>query len=62
MNTGLGNSFSLNESDFSFPLPPSKLGSLTVNCLETPCHTSGHICYYVHNEDKSNKVVFTGKK
>ena len=39
----------------------SQLGGLTVNCLETPCHTSGHICYYVHSEDKSDKVVFTGK-
>ena len=39
----------------------TQLGSLTVNCLETPCHTSGHICYYVNSEDKTDKVVFTGK-
>ncbi len=37
-----------------------QLGELTVNCLETPCHTSGHICYYVHSEDKKDQVVFTG--
>lgn len=28
-----------------------RLGSLTIECLSTPCHTSGHICYYVHNEE-----------
>ncbi len=32
-----------------------------MTCLETPCHTTGHICYYVTNEDKSDKVVFTGE-
>ncbi|XP_064406373.1 hydroxyacylglutathione hydrolase, mitochondrial-like [Halichondria panicea] len=37
-----------------------KVGSLTVTCLETPCHTKGHICYYVTSEDLSDKVVFTG--
>ena len=26
-----------------------KLGSLTIECLSTPCHTRGHVCYYVHN-------------
>lgn len=24
-----------------------KLGSLNIECLSTPCHTKGHICYYV---------------
>lgn len=24
-----------------------KLGSLNIECLATPCHTKGHICYYV---------------
>ncbi|RWS23346.1 hydroxyacylglutathione hydrolase-like protein [Leptotrombidium deliense] len=24
-----------------------KIGTLNVKCLFTPCHTSGHICYYV---------------
>lgn len=28
-----------------------KLGTLTIECLSTPCHTRGHICYYVHNEE-----------
>ena len=36
------------------------MGSLTVTCLETPCHTTGHICYYVTSDDGANKVVFTG--
>ena len=38
----------------------SQLGKLTVNALETPCHTTGHICYYVHSEDLKSKTVFTG--
>ena len=24
-----------------------KIGSLNVLCLSTPCHTTGHICFYV---------------
>ena len=24
-----------------------KVGGLNIRCLFTPCHTSGHICYYV---------------
>ncbi|KAJ3341032.1 hypothetical protein HDU93_005896 [Gonapodya sp. JEL0774] len=36
-----------------------KVGSLTVTALHTPCHTSGHICYYVVGED-GEKAVFTG--
>uniref|UniRef100_A0A0N5AIF1 hydroxyacylglutathione hydrolase n=1 Tax=Syphacia muris TaxID=451379 RepID=A0A0N5AIF1_9BILA len=35
-----------------------KLGKLNIECLHTPCHTSGHICYYVTRENQ--KVVFTG--
>ena len=38
-----------------------QLGSLNITCLETPCHTTGHICYFVESEDKSSRVVFTGK-
>jgi len=38
------------------------LGSLTIDCMFTPCHTTGHICYYVPasgaNMDKP--AVFTG--
>lgn len=43
-----------------------KLGSLNIECLSTPCHTKGHICYYVTcnnpNSDPSDneRVVFTG--
>jgi len=35
------------------------LGSLKIKCLFTPCHTSGHICYYVTG-DSGDPVVFTG--
>ncbi|XP_046402364.1 hydroxyacylglutathione hydrolase, mitochondrial isoform X2 [Ischnura elegans] len=35
------------------------LGSLSVRCLSTPCHTSGHICYYVSGANHP-PVVFTG--
>lgn len=35
-----------------------QLGSLNIKCLRTPCHTTGHICYYV-NEGQDG-VVFTG--
>lgn len=49
-----------------------KLGSLNIECLATPCHTRGHICYYVTCDadplgsgtgspsSTSEKVVFTG--
>lgn len=38
-----------------------KIGSLNVQCLFTPCHTSGHICYFVRSEDHSHPpAVFTG--
>jgi len=36
-----------------------KIGELNVQCLSTPCHTSGHICYLVQ-DDKGEKAVFTG--
>uniref|UniRef100_A0A3Q3WLU8 Hydroxyacylglutathione hydrolase, mitochondrial n=1 Tax=Mola mola TaxID=94237 RepID=A0A3Q3WLU8_MOLML len=39
----------------------SHLGSLSVKCLFTPCHTTGHICYYVTKEGSSEPpAVFTG--
>lgn len=28
-----------------------RLGSLNIECLSTPCHTKGHICYYVTTID-----------
>jgi len=34
-----------------------KLGNLTIECLATPCHTSGHICYYVHTADPINSAT-----
>ncbi|VVC88992.1 hydroxyacylglutathione hydrolase, mitochondrial [Leptidea sinapis] len=38
-----------------------QVGNLNVQCLFTPCHTSGHICYLVTApEEDSDPVVFTG--
>ncbi|XP_071813335.1 hydroxyacylglutathione hydrolase, mitochondrial-like [Apostichopus japonicus] len=37
-----------------------KIGSLNVRCLFTPCHTSGHICYFVTGESGEEPSVFTG--
>lgn len=38
-----------------------QLGSLRIQCLATPCHTTGHICYYVKaNNDSVDAAVFTG--
>lgn len=37
-----------------------KIGSLNVKCLYTPCHTSGHICYFVTGPSGSQPAVFTG--
>jgi hypothetical protein len=39
-----------------------QLGSLLIQCLFTPCHTSGHICYFVRDKDATDPVVFTGRK
>lgn len=38
------------------------VGSLHVRCLFTPCHTSGHICYFVQDTSmpSSPAAVFTG--
>ena len=38
-----------------------KLGNLKIECLHTPCHTRGHICYFVTKKN-SEPVVFTGNK
>ncbi|XP_072743137.1 hydroxyacylglutathione hydrolase, mitochondrial isoform X3 [Anoplolepis gracilipes] len=35
------------------------IGNLSVKCLATPCHTSGHICYYITGEEHP-PTVFTG--
>ncbi|KAL7979076.1 hypothetical protein Chor_015100 [Crotalus horridus] len=38
-----------------------QVGSLSVKCLSTPCHTSGHICYFVTKPNSSEPpAVFTG--
>jgi len=37
-----------------------KVGSLNVKCLFTPCHTTGHICYYVTSNENVTPCVFTG--
>ncbi|KAJ6657306.1 hypothetical protein lerEdw1_002673 [Lerista edwardsae] len=38
-----------------------QVGSLHVKCLSTPCHTSGHICYFVTKPNSSETpAVFTG--
>ncbi|CAG2063776.1 unnamed protein product, partial [Timema podura] len=36
-----------------------KVGQLSVRCLFTPCHTSGHICYFVESAGHA-PAVFTG--
>lgn len=36
-----------------------QIGNINVECLFTPCHTSGHICYYLTDQNES-PAVFTG--
>ena len=36
------------------------VGTLTVECLLTPCHTAGHISYYFRGDENEPGVVFTG--
>ncbi len=36
-----------------------KLGSLTIKAILTPCHTRGHMMYYVTGA-KGNPILFTG--
>jgi hypothetical protein len=44
------------------PGPLFQVGSLSVKCLSTPCHTSGHICYFVSKPGSSEpSAVFTGE-
>ena len=39
-----------------------QVGSLHVKCLSTPCHTSGHICYFVTKPNSPEPpAVFTGE-
>ncbi|XP_062388137.1 hydroxyacylglutathione hydrolase, mitochondrial isoform X1 [Sardina pilchardus] len=38
-----------------------KVGSLNVKCLFTPCHTTGHICFFVTKDGSTEPpAVFTG--
>ncbi|XP_067647846.1 hydroxyacylglutathione hydrolase, mitochondrial-like isoform X2 [Eurosta solidaginis] len=36
-----------------------QIGNLNVSCLFTPCHTTGHICYFVEAPN-NERAVFTG--
>ncbi|KAF7988698.1 hypothetical protein HCN44_001271 [Aphidius gifuensis] len=36
------------------------IGNLKVECLATPCHTTGHICYNVTSDQDDAPAVFTG--
>ncbi|VVC24295.1 Hypothetical protein CINCED_3A018303 [Cinara cedri] len=35
-----------------------KLGSLCIKCIRTPCHTTGHVCYYIKKDN--DMACFTG--
>ncbi|XP_036326749.1 hydroxyacylglutathione hydrolase, mitochondrial-like isoform X1 [Rhagoletis pomonella] len=37
-----------------------QIGNLKVSCLFTPCHTTGHICYFVESSNTDDRAVFTG--
>ncbi|KAK6046104.1 putative hydroxyacylglutathione hydrolase [Cooperia oncophora] len=37
-----------------------QVGQMEVTALKTPCHTKGHICYYVTHPDSDNRIVLTG--
>jgi hydroxyacylglutathione hydrolase len=38
-----------------------QVGNLEIQCLFTPCHTSGHICYYLPSSSVNEQsAVFTG--
>ena len=36
------------------------VGSINIQCIETPFHTQGHICYLCSEEGFPEKIVFTG--
>lgn len=35
------------------------IGEINVECLYTPCHTTGHVCYYLSAPGQT-PAVFTG--
>lgn len=38
-----------------------QFNSINVRCLFTPCHTSGHMCYFVWEDECTDApAVFTG--
>lgn len=37
-----------------------KIGELNVKCIGTPCHTRGHLCYYVTAPTGEPPIAFTG--
>lgn len=34
-----------------------KIENISIKCLHTPCHTSGHVCYFIDSDDP---ICFTG--
>ena len=40
---------------------PSPVSSGQIECLFTPCHTAGHICYVVRGQVGRPPAVFTGQ-
>ncbi|XP_003742337.1 hydroxyacylglutathione hydrolase, mitochondrial [Galendromus occidentalis] len=37
-----------------------KIGALTASTRFTPCHTTGHVCFYIPGKEDKPPVVFTG--
>eukprot|EP00117_Sycon_ciliatum_P007455 scpid71379/ scgid10553/ Hydroxyacylglutathione hydrolase, mitochondrial; Glyoxalase II len=37
-----------------------KIGEMSVRAMHTPCHTTGHICYYITSPTLDTPAVFTG--
>ncbi|KAK9811025.1 hypothetical protein WJX73_007364 [Symbiochloris irregularis] len=36
------------------------IGQIKIQCIETPFHTQGHICYFCEESGSGDKIVFTG--
>lgn len=54
----------VDESEFSSEgmLCVLQFNSINVRCLFTPCHTTGHMCYFVWEDDCIDPpAVFTGQ-
>ncbi|VDM69219.1 unnamed protein product [Strongylus vulgaris] len=37
-----------------------KVGEMEITAFKTPCHTKGHICYYVSHPGDDNRILLTG--